>query len=128
MLKNFASHVLRISIVNSKGNPIADDAEYSEKYRKVVCTTQRNGNVVKKVILKLVEDPLMFEVLDKSNSGTENTVYLSLKTHGPSNYHMVAAHTGLKETTIRNAMTVLKKFGKIKIHHKDGTKVFMEAV
>lgn len=128
MLKNFASHVLRISIVNNKGNPISDDPEFGEKYRKIVCSTQRNGNVVKRVLMRLNEDPLMFEVFDKSNGGTENTVLLSLQTHGPSTYKMIEVNTGLKEATIRNSICKLRKKGVIKNHHKEGQHVYLEAV
>ena len=128
MLKNFASHVLRISIVNERGNPINEDAEEGDKYRKVVCSTQRNGNVVKKVMMRLNQNPLMFEVVDKATGGTEQSVLLSLQNHGPSTYEMIAEYTGLKLGTIRNSVCRLRKKGVIKNHHKEGIHVYLEVV
>jgi hypothetical protein len=128
MLKNFASHVLRISIVNERGNPMAEDKEGSSIYRKVVCSTQRNGNVVKSVMLVLNQDPLMFEVMDKATNGTEQSVYMSLKQHGPSTYDMIAQNTGLKLGTVRNSICRMRRRGTVKNHHKEGLHVYLEAV
>ena len=128
MLKNFASHVLRISIVNSKGNPIDNDPDVGEKYRKIACSTQRNSNVVKRVMMRLNQDPLMFEILEKATSGTEKTILLSLESHGPSTYDMLMENTALQMGTIRNSVSRLRKAKKIRTQRKEGKHVYLEAV
>jgi hypothetical protein len=128
MLKNFASHVLRISITNSKGTPINNDEDGKPKYRKLMCSTQRNGNVVKKVMMKLNEDPLMFEAMEKGTSGTEHTVLMSLQSHGPSTYDMIVNNTGMNKGTVRNSVCTLKKKGKVRNNRKEGQHVYLEAI
>ena len=115
-------------IVNQKGNTISDDPETGDKYRKITCSTQRNDNVVKRILMKLNQDPLMFEVVDKATGGTENTVIMSLNSHGPSSYDMLVANTGLRWNTIRNSVCRLRKAGKVRTHHKDGPYVYLEAI
>lgn len=126
MWKNFASHVFRISMTNERGNPIAPERENDNgvKYRKITCTTQRNNSVIKKIVLKLNQDPLMFEILDhKVSSGSEEAVLRYIETHSPIASCEVAEATGMNPQTVSSCFNRLyKKKGLIKIHSHKGNK------
>ena len=131
MLKNFASHVLRISITNKRGNDIAPEKEENEpiKYRKVACATQRNGNVIKKVMLKLVEEPLQLEVVDCGADGnTAEMVLNAIKFKGSASATDVVATSSMGETTVRKCFSRLKKDGKIVVDRKEGKYVYYKVV
>jgi RecA-family ATPase len=131
MWKNFASHVLRISITNERGNPISSEKEEEQpfKFRKVSCATQRNGNVVKKIMLRLCEKPLMFHVVDAKPSGTtERNVLNYLETHGPVCAYDVSKGAGMNTNTVSSSFRRLAEKGLIKQHSKDGHKVLYELV
>lgn len=126
MLKNFASHVLRISIVNERGNPIAPEKEENSdvKYRKLACATQRNGNVVKKVMLRLVEDPLMLEIMDsKPSSSTEESVLKCIENHDKICALDVSEITGINNNTVLSTFRKLVEKKLIKKCGKHGHKV-----
>ena len=130
MLKNFASHVLRISIVNERGNPIAPEKEENSKYkfRKLACATQRNGNVVKKVMLKLVEEPLMLEIMDsKPTNSTEESVLACVTNKGKIAAVDVSEITGINHNTVQSTFRRLVAKKLIKKVDKEGHKVFYSA-
>ena len=130
MLKNFAAHVLHIDIVNERGNPIAKEKEKGVKYRKITCATQRNNNVVDRIMLKLTQNPLMFEIADSAiGAGSEEAVYNCIKDRGKASPCEVVDITGINRQTVYTCFTRLyKDKNKIKIVDKKGNKVFYEVV
>ena len=128
MLKNFASHVLRISIVDNKGKPMSAEKEESNtiKYRKVACTTSRSGNVTKKLLLRLIEDPLKFEIVDgESNTVSQESVLRCIKSNQPIHALNIHKITGIaSEQSVRNAMQKLKNRGLIYMSSKEGKYAF----
>ena len=127
MWKNFASHVLRISIVNSQGNPVANEYEEDRiiKYRKVACATQRNGEVVKKIMLKLIENPLMLEIVDKSNSNMDNSIYELIKFNKEMCVETILESGIFKSAgSVRNALYRLRNSGTIVKGKKEGRNVY----
>ena len=126
MLKNFASHVIRVSITNDRGNPVAAEKEDVEnKYRKLTCSTQRSGNVLDKIVLRLNQNPLMFEVMTPKPTGSTRTIILEcIKNKGKIAPCELATETGFAESTVRNCIGDLKREKKIKIHSKESHKVY----
>ena len=131
MFKNFASHVLRISITNEKGHEIFEDKEGQPIYRKVVCSTQRSGNVNKRVLLQLFEKPLVFEMCEaKCTAPSEKNVLNYLRSNKPASIKQLEDNLGIISGTIRSALGRLKEKGLAKTSHKDedGKTVFWEAI
>lgn len=125
MWKNFASHVLRISIVNDRGNPISPEKEddCNIKYRKIACATQRNDNVIRRVMLELNQSPLMFKVIDQHiNTATEEAVYNCIANSKAISACDVAKTTGINQQTVYSCYQRLVEKNKIKIHSKTSKK------
>lgn len=98
--------------------------------RKLNCDTQRNGNVVKELSLILGQpdsgDALRFLEKDvKSNSGSEDAVLAYIK-NKPSCRKEISMGGGIKDGTVGNAITSLKKKGLIKVHSKVSNRVVYE--
>ena len=108
--KAFATHVLHIA--NDK----------TTKIRTMTCNTQRNGNVVDKITMKLNEKPLIFEVEGKEQvtNKTKHRVMKSIETNEQSCVKEIANQTGFNKQTVRNNFTGLKADGFIEYHSMDG--------
>lgn len=122
MWKNFASHVIRISSVDKNGKYISPEKEGDVKYRKITCATQRNNNVIKKLILKLNQDPLFFEIENlNSTNQTIDIVLGNIKALGSATTKDIADRTGLNQRTVGNIFSKLKKDKIIVKSHKEGS-------
>ncbi len=133
MWKNFASHVIRISIVNERGNPIAaeKDEEAEVKYRKLACATQRSGNIVSKLILELSQEPLMLKIKDqRTNSTAENNVLQCVREKGPIAACQVATILSMPDNTVYSCFSKLYKDKKLIERAGDGKrgKVLYKAI
>jgi hypothetical protein len=124
MWKNFASHILKVTICNERGNPINPDKQGDIKYRKLTCATQRSGNVLKSALLQLCEDPLMVEMVGIKPSGSMvNNVLEFIQNKDSVAACDVSKEMGIGESTARNCFGILKKENKIKILSRKGKKV-----
>ncbi len=109
-IKAFATSIIRIAICDKKGKAIMPEQEEEgkDKYRRITCATQRNENIVKKQIMKLKQEPLMFEVVDSNHtSAKEDIVYRHIK-NGASCATMIHKETDLNDSTIRTCIKRLK--------------------
>jgi len=116
--KAFATHVLRV-FYNKK-----------EETRTVTCDTQRNAQVEKRIVLKLIEEPalMLIPVGHKTNNKVEANVVQFLKHNGPYAAADLSKETGLDYQSVRNIYTKLKKNKVIKLSDKRSTKVLYELV
>lgn len=93
-----------------------------DKTRSLTCTTQRNGDVEEKINLKLIEDPLGFEIImKKASSGTEQVVLDMIKKK-PISACEISAKTGIPGQTVYNVYSKLRRKGLIKKHSVNGRK------
>ena len=118
MLKNFASHVLQISIIDEHKRKMsaAKEKDSSIKYRKVSCATQRSGNVVKDIYLELSQNPLLFKTMDTCSSSSSKALVLkAIKFRGQASAVDIINDSSMGESTIRKCFGTLKAEGLIKV-------------
>lgn len=115
IFKNYFDHT--INMVYDKKNDL----------RKLLCDTQRNGEINKKLDLKLVEEPLHFYIDGQESGGTMyDSIYKLIKfSHSPLSKSCLIQMLGNPSAhTVSHTLTKLKQDDKIVINHKVGATPF----